>query len=90
MWVGPDPLQVGLDRGDLESIGVTDGARELPAEVALVRAAIGQDAGVTFAVDGSVDLIDGVGAVLRWSDPGTPSESLVSQSGDQARLREVV
>ncbi|WP_407342274.1 Vms1/Ankzf1 family peptidyl-tRNA hydrolase [Pengzhenrongella phosphoraccumulans] len=90
VWVGPDPLHIGLDRDDLESIGVVDGARELPAEVGLIRAALGQDAGVTFAVDGSVELIDGVGAVLRWTDPGTPSESVVSQSGDRARLREVV
>lgn len=90
VWVGPDALQIGLDRADLEAIGVGDDARELPAEIGLVRAALGQDAGVTFAVNGSVELIDGVGAVLRWSDQGTPSESLVSQSGDQARLREVV
>ncbi|RYV51735.1 Vms1/Ankzf1 family peptidyl-tRNA hydrolase [Pengzhenrongella frigida] len=89
VWVGPEPLQIGLDRAALEAIGVTDDARELPAEIALVRAALGQDAGVTFAGDGLVELIDGVGAVLRWSDPGTPSERLVSQSGDQARLREV-
>jgi hypothetical protein len=91
VWVGPDALQIGLDRDDLEAIGVPDGVRrELPAEIGLVRAALGQDAGVTFAVDGSVELIDGVGAVLRWSDPGTPSESLVSQSADHTRLREVV
>ena len=90
VWVGPDPLQIGLDAGDLATIGVRDGARELPAEVGLLRAALGQDAGVTFAADGSVELIDGVGAVLRWSDQGTPSESLASQSGDQARLRDVV
>lgn len=90
VWVGPDALQLALDREDLAAIGVTDGARELPADVGLVRAALGQDAGVTFAIDGSVELIDGVGAVLRWSDPATPSESLVSQSADQGRLRTVV
>ena len=84
------PLQIGLERADLTTIGVTDGAEELPADVGLVRAALGQDAGVTFAVDGSVELIDGVGAVLRWSDQGTPSESLMSQSADHARKREVV
>jgi len=90
VWVGPDALQLALDRDELAAIGVTDGARELPADIALVRAALGQDAGVTFAIDGSVELIDGVGAVLRWSDQGTPSESLVSQSADQSRLRTVV
>lgn len=89
VWVGPEPLQIGLDRADLTTIGVTDGAEELPADVGLVRAALGQDAGVTFAVDGSVELIDGVGAVLRWSDQGTPSESLMSQSADRARMHEV-
>ena len=90
VWVGPNALQLGLDRADLAAIGVTDDARELPADIGLVRAALGQDAGVTFAVDGSVELIDGVGAVLRWSDQGTPRESLLSQSADQARLRDVV
>jgi len=90
VWVGPGPLQIAVERSELEAIGVTDGARELPAEVGLVRAALGQDAGVTFAIDGSVELIDGVGAVLRWSDQGTPSESLPSQSADRLRLREVI
>ena len=90
VWVGTDPLQIAIDRSDLEAIGAADGARELPAEIGLVRAAVGQDAGVTFAIDGSVELIDGVGAVLRWTDQGTPSESLPSQSADRSRLREVI
>ena len=90
LWVGPDPLQIALTRGDLRAMGVDDGARELRADIALVRAALGQDAGLTFAVDGSVDLIDGVGAILRWTDSSTPHESVLSQSGDTARLRDVV
>ena len=69
---------------------MTGGAQEMDANVALVRAALGQDAGVTFAEDGAVDLVDGIGAVLRWFDESTPSEAVPSQSADQARLRTVV
>lgn len=90
LWVGPDPLQIALTRDELEAIGVAEGARELRADIALVRAALGQDAGLTFAVDGSVDLVDGVGAILRWTDPSTPSESVLSQSGDARRVKDVV
>ena len=90
LWVGDEPLQLASSQGDLAAIGVSDGARQLPADVALVRAAIGQDAGLTFAENGSVDLVDGIGAVLRWSDGSTPSESVPTQSADQARLRTVV
>lgn len=90
LWVGPEPLQLATSAGDLQSIGVTENAREMDANVALVRAALAQDAGVTFAEDGAVDLVDGIGAVLRWSDDSTPSEAVPTQSADQARLRTVV
>lgn len=90
LWVGPEPLQLATSAGDLTSIGVTGDAREMDANVALVRAALAQDAGVTFAEDGAVDLVDGIGAVLRWSDDSTPSEAVPTQSADQARLRTVV
>ncbi|NMR19624.1 Vms1/Ankzf1 family peptidyl-tRNA hydrolase [Cellulomonas fimi] len=90
VWVGPDPLQIAGSRSDLAAMGVDDGARELRADIGLVRAALGQDAGLTFAVDGSVDLIDGVGAVLRWHDSATPSEAVLSQSADRGRVRDVV
>jgi hypothetical protein len=90
VWVGPDPLQIAATRDDLEAMGVSDGARELRADIGLVRAALGQDAGLTFAVDGSVDLVDGVGALLRWTDPSTPSEAVLTQSGDTGRVRDVV
>ncbi len=90
LWVGPEPLQLATSADDLSSIGVTGDAREMDANVALVRAALGQDAGLTFAEDGAVDLVDGIGAVLRWSDESTPSEAVPTQSADQARLRSVV
>ncbi|PJI94472.1 hypothetical protein [Luteimicrobium subarcticum] len=90
VWVGPEPLQIGSDRASVVALGADDGVHPLPASVALVRAALGQDAGLTFVPAGSVELVDGVGALLRWTDAGTPSESAPTMSGDQRRLRDVV
>lgn len=90
LWVGPEPLQVAVDEDELAALGVGDDRRRMAAGVALLRAALGQDAGVTFAEDGTVELVDGVGAVLRWSDGSTPSEAVPSQSADQRRLRTVL
>lgn len=86
LWIGPDPMHIASSRSDLEAIGVREGLEELPATVALVRAAVGQDAGLTFAPEGSIELMDGVAATLRWHDGGTPTEALVSMSGDQHRM----
>lgn len=90
LWVGPEPLQVASSEADLSGIGVTTGARRMAADVALLRAALGQDAGLTIAPDGAVETVDGVGAVLRWADESTPSEAVPSQSADQRRLHDVV
>ncbi|OLT48714.1 Vms1/Ankzf1 family peptidyl-tRNA hydrolase [Cellulosimicrobium sp. CUA-896] len=87
LWIGPSPMHIAASRADIEGLGVSDGIEELPAPLALVRAAIGQDAGVTFAPEGSVELIGGVGATLRWSDEGTPKEVAATMSGDDSRLR---
>lgn len=87
LWIGPDPMHIAATRSELEDVGVTERLEELPASVALVRAAVGQDAGLTFAPEGSVGLIDGVAATLRWRDDGTPTEVLASMSGDDRRLQ---
>ncbi|GAA1876240.1 Vms1/Ankzf1 family peptidyl-tRNA hydrolase [Myceligenerans crystallogenes] len=93
LWVGPEPVHIAPAREDLEALGVgPDGIRELPAVVALVRAAIGQDAGLTFAPEGSVGaghsgIPDGVAATLRWHDGETPHEVAATMSGDDVRLR---
>jgi hypothetical protein len=86
LWIGPDPMHIAESRSDLEALGVTERLEELPVSVALVRAAVGQDAGLTFAPEGSVELMDGVAATLRWRDEGTPTEALASMSGDDRRL----
>jgi hypothetical protein len=86
LWIGPDPMHVARSRADLESLGVNHGLQELPASSALLRAAIAQDAGLTFAPEGSVELVDGVGATLRWHDGATPREVAATMSGDGARF----
>lgn len=86
LWTGPDPLQLGTRRGDLAALGVPDdAARELRADVAVLRAVVAQDAGFTYADEGSVDLVDGVGALLRWSDAATPHETAPSYTADRHR-----
>lgn len=88
LWIGPSPMHIAASRADLEAQGVEAGdLEELPATVALVRAAFGQDAGLTFAPEGSVELIEGVGATLRWHDDSTPQEVAATMSGDDVRLR---
>ncbi len=86
LWIGPDPMQIAATRAELVALGVTEGIEELPATSALMRAAIAQDAGLTFAPEGSVELIEGVGATLRWTDNGTPKEVAATMSGDDVRL----
>ncbi|MBL0886935.1 baeRF2 domain-containing protein [Myceligenerans indicum] len=92
LWIGPEPTHIASDRASLEALGVREGLEELPAVVALVRAAIAQDAGLTFAPEGSVGagaggVTDGVAATLRWVDERTPHEFAAAMSGDDVRLR---
>lgn len=86
LWVGPEPLQVATNRRELAALGVPDDeARELRADIAVLRAALAQDAGFTFALDGSVTLVDGLGALLRWTDASTPHETAPAYTGDTHR-----
>jgi hypothetical protein len=86
LWVGPDPMQIGMRRADLEALGVAPGdAREVRADIAVLRALVAQDAGFTFAEEGGVELVDGVGALLRWSDAATPRETAPSYADDRQR-----
>jgi len=86
VWVGPGPLELALRRSELEGLGVDDSdAREMRADVAVLRAAIAQDAGVTFDPTASVSLVDGLGAILRWSDPATPHETAPASTRDHSR-----
>lgn len=86
LWAGPEPLHIGRRKADLATLGVPDdAARELRADVAVLRAAVAQDAGFTYAEEGSVELVDGVGALLRWTDAATPHETAPSYTHDRRR-----
>ena len=82
LWCGATALELGVSRGDLAD---PDAARELPAEDAIIFAAISQDAAVTWVLDEELELADGVGASLRWNDASTPHDLSPSMSGDAHR-----
>lgn len=87
LWTGDGPLEIGLRRSELDALGVpASSARQVRADIAILRAATAQDAGITFAVEGSVDLVEGIGALLRWTDPATPHEAAPSYTADRQRL----
>ena len=89
LWVGPDPMQVATSRSDLASLGVEDGdAQELRADIAVLRAALAQDAGFTFALEGSISLVDGLGALLRWTDAATPHETAPAYGRNNRQRRD--
>lgn len=85
LWIGREPLQLALNEQELIDLGVED-RRQMQALVAVVRAAVGQNAGVSF-VPNTIDLTDHIGALLRWDDRDTPRESAPSLSSDPARIR---
>lgn len=85
LWVGDDPLEIGLTEQDVADLGVAE-PRHVRADLALGRAALAQGAGITVADDASVSLTDGVGALLRWHDAATPNDRVFSQSADPHRV----
>lgn len=86
LWCGPDPLQLGVRRQDVTALGVPDSdVRQHRADIVVLRAAVAQDAGFTYALEGSLELVDGVGALLRWSDAATPHETAPAYTADTHR-----
>lgn len=84
LWAGDSPLQLATTAALLTDMGVSE-PREVRADLAIGRAAAEQSAGVTIVDEASVQLADGVGAILRWRDAATPSEHAYKVSGDTAR-----
>lgn len=84
LWIGDRALQVAETEAEVRELSQT--AEEIASDIALLRAAVGQDAGVTFVQD-EVSLPDGVGAILRWRDAATPGDNVYSFSDDAQRLR---
>ncbi|SCL28729.1 Vms1/Ankzf1 family peptidyl-tRNA hydrolase [Micromonospora inyonensis] len=72
LWIGPEPTEIATDPGQLTAMAV-DHPQRVRADAALVRALVGTDARVTvLGPDEAPELTDGVGAVLRYADAGTP------------------
>jgi len=84
LWAGDSPLQIAPTRALVEDLGVSE-PHEVRADLAIGRAAAEQGAGVTIVDDASIDLADGVGAILRWRDASTPHEHAYNVSGDDTR-----
>lgn len=82
VWVGDDPFEIAILRSELEDLGI-ENLREVPASVGLLRSAIAQDAGLTFAPAERAP-VEGLGALLRWHDETTPREGLASVSRSTA------
>lgn len=61
-WFGPEPMQVGLSRSDLEAMGVQDAFEGRVLDVA-VRAALGSSAAIHVVPETTGD----ISALLRWT-----------------------
>ena len=51
----------------------------------LLRGALATDASVSALQEDALGIPEGVGALLRWRDDATPSNSIGSMSGDARR-----
>ncbi|MBT2407578.1 MULTISPECIES: hypothetical protein [unclassified Streptomyces] len=72
LWTGPRPTQLALAEEELVSFGVR-APREEPADEALVRALVGTAAELVVVPEEELGLDEGVGALLRYADHGTPA-----------------
>ncbi|MCT1803819.1 hypothetical protein M3B51_13630, partial [Kocuria carniphila] len=81
---GAAEVAEALQRGQVSELLLTIGAEPDNAEE-LTRQALATDAEISTLGEGYVTLPEGVGALLRWRDEATPSNSLSSMSGDHGR-----
>jgi hypothetical protein len=73
LWIGPAATDIALAPDQLTGAGEPDRVR---ADSALLRALAGTDAALTVLAPGEApELVDGVGAVLRYVDPATPGRT---------------
>jgi release factor family 2 len=72
LLIGLSPLEIGVDADDMSALGVTDAAR-VPADRAMVRAAVGSDAQVVVVPQAALPGGIPAAAVLRYTDASTPS-----------------
>jgi hypothetical protein len=72
LFIGTSALEIGVSQEDMAALGVTDAA-QVPADRALLRAAVGSNAGVVVVPRSALPGDIPVAAVLRYTDDSTPS-----------------
>ncbi|WP_100497506.1 baeRF2 domain-containing protein [Geodermatophilus chilensis] len=72
LLVGPDPLLLGTEQGDMDALGVQQ-VHSVPAERALVAAAVASDAGMVVVPRSAMPGDIPVAAILRYTDDSTPT-----------------
>jgi hypothetical protein len=70
-FIGPNPLDIALQREDLVATGVEDISTER-LDAALVRALAGSRAALLITPGGHEYVSEGIGALLRYTDASTP------------------
>ncbi len=72
LLVGPSPLELGLDQGDMDALGVQQ-VHSVPADRALLAATVASSAGVVVVPRSAMPGDAPVAAILRYTDDSTPS-----------------
>ncbi len=80
LWVGGSPTELAVEEAQLHDLGVQR-PEQVRADAALVWALAGTDAEITLLAEDEPDLAGGVGALLRWSDRGTPHDAAPAMPG---------
>ena len=81
---GAAEVSQALDRGQVEELVFVSGHEPEGIEE-MLRGALRTDASVSALEEDAVGIPEGVGALLRWRDDTTPSNSIGSMSGDSRR-----
>ena len=81
---GAAEVAQALARGQVEELVLVSGQEPAGIEE-LLRTALATDASVSALQEDALGIPEGVGALLRWRDGSTPSNSIGSMSGDPRR-----
>ena len=80
LFVGSGPLEIGVTPDEVMEQGEPRPTR-VRADTALAWALVGSGAELVLVEDDPVDLPDGIGALLRWSDDATVHDQAPSMPG---------
>jgi Bacterial archaeo-eukaryotic release factor family 2 len=72
LLVGASPLELGVDQGDMDALGVQE-VHSVPAESALLAAAVASSAEVVVVPRAAMPGDIPVAAILRYTDDSTPT-----------------